>query len=133
MVVTIWFIWFITIFFLFIILCNFMISYISQTYENVLENQLEDTYETRCQLNYEFYSVYKFLTDTIFKGKGDFIFNCFLLTADFECIELDSGEHTGLTRKIRSNLNNHELSIQKQIEIQNKKTDEIAEEQAKLK
>lgn len=138
MVGVIWFIWFATCFFLFIILCNFMISYISQTYEDVLEMQTEDTYERRCELNYEFYSVFKFFKETLIYWKGaegkrkekeDYIFNCFLLTANFDKIDVDSGstEHTGFTKKIKTNLDEHKLIMKNQIKVLKKEIDEFVE------
>ena len=88
MQVVIWLSWFVTVFLLFIVLCNFMISYISQTYEDVLEMQTEDTYETRCRLNYEFYVMLKFYWQkVVYKDPAEYNFNCFLLTADFDRID----------------------------------------------
>ena len=88
MEIAVWLAWFFTVFLLFIVLCNFMISYISQSYEDVLEMQTEDTYETRCRLNYEFYMMLKFYYENIiFKDKAEYNFNCFLLTADFDKID----------------------------------------------
>ena len=69
-----------------------MISYISQTYEDVLEMQTEDTYETRCHLNNEYYIMLKFWYTVILrKNPDDYNFNCFLITADFNQIEYDAG------------------------------------------
>ena len=79
--------------------------------------QTEDTYETRCKLNYEFYSIYKFYKENIRKGSEDYIFNCFLLTATFDGIDRDGGneEHTGFTKKIKSNLDDHKLIMKNQV------------------
>lgn len=40
MILLIWVFWIIIVIFLFIILCNFLIAYISQSYEDVLENKI---------------------------------------------------------------------------------------------
>lgn len=112
MEVVIWLSWFVTVFLLFIVLCNFMISYISQTYEDVLEMQTEDTYETRCRLNYEFYVMLKFYWQkVVYKDPSEYNFNCFLLTADFDRIDQDpnAAEHTGFTKKIKGSLDEHKL------------------------
>lgn len=100
MEVLIWIAWIVTVFLLFIILCNFMISYISQTYEDVLELKTEDTYQTRCELNYEFYIMLKWWFE---HTNSEYNFNCFLVTADFDKIDIDPGsqEHTGFTKKIK--------------------------------
>lgn len=89
----IWMSWVTTVVVLFIILCNFMISYISQTYEDVLEHQTEDTYSERCGLNSEYYTMLKFIRKYIMRTsqaeEAAYNFNCFLVTADFNNIDKD--------------------------------------------
>lgn len=40
MIVTVWVFWVVIVIFLFIILINFMVAYITQSYEDVLENKI---------------------------------------------------------------------------------------------
>ena len=51
MITIIWVFWFIHIFVILIILLNFLIAIISQSYEMVMANQVMSTYLHRCQLN----------------------------------------------------------------------------------
>ena len=44
MTISIWFVWIAFILFLFIVLCNFLIAYISQSYEDVLEDRVPNIY-----------------------------------------------------------------------------------------
>jgi len=53
--VVIWLMWIFMVTFLFIVLCNFLIAYISQSYEDVLEKRIPDIYSQRCILNEEYY------------------------------------------------------------------------------
>ena len=68
MVILIWILWGCVVIFLFIILCNFMISYIGQSYEEVLEHQVEFKFLQMSSLNKEFYTLYNFLR-RLFRGK----------------------------------------------------------------
>ena len=114
----IWLSWILTVVVLFIILCNFLISYISQCYEDVLEQQIMDTYSTRCDLNNEYYIMQRFIRKYVFRRSEEYYnFNCFLLTADFNLIDYDpdSQENTGLTKKIKQNLEDHKILVKNQI------------------
>jgi hypothetical protein len=51
----IWLTWVYNIIILFIVLCNFLIAYISQSYEEVLEMQTESEYRQMCELNEDHY------------------------------------------------------------------------------
>lgn len=82
MVALVWVVWIATVIFLFIILCNFMISYIGQSYEEVLEHQTENKFTQRCELNMEFYTLYDFLNSIFRREKKDI--KIFLLTANYE-------------------------------------------------
>lgn len=126
MEVLIWIAWFSTVFVLFIILCNFMISYISQTYEDVLELKTENTYQTRCDLNYEYYIMLKWWYDVTGRETN---FNCFLVTADFDRIDIDPGsqEHTGFTKKIKQNLDEHKNLIKTNMKSQKKEIEDLVQ------
>ena len=104
MVGLVWFCWFMMVVFLFIILCNFMISYIGQSYEEVLEHQIENKYSQRCELNTEFYTLYDFLRG-FFKGDKKEM-AIFLLTGDFEgYLDIHSQEqengYSGVVKKLK--------------------------------
>ena len=53
------------------------------------------------------------------KNPDEYNFNCFLITADFNCIDYDSGsqEHTGFTKKIKASLDDHKLEIKNQMNL----------------
>jgi hypothetical protein len=48
-----WFIFLFNEFFMLIVLLNFLIAIISQSYDEVMASQLIDKYEARCDLNIE--------------------------------------------------------------------------------
>ena len=50
-----WMTWVYNIIILFIVLCNFLIAYISQSYEEVLEMQTESQFRQMCELNEDHY------------------------------------------------------------------------------
>ena len=84
MIFLIWVFWVVIVIFLFIILCNFLIAYISQSYEDVLENKIQNIYQQRCALNDEYYLFRSFLDKlSCFKRYRLDRFNCFILSADF--------------------------------------------------
>ena len=51
----IWFTWFLNVIVFFLVLCNFLISYICSSYEEILENSEETLYMQRCELNASYY------------------------------------------------------------------------------
>jgi len=53
--------------FLFMILFNFLVGYISQSYEDVLLNKVRNKYNQRCTLNDEYYLFRHFLSLTVAK------------------------------------------------------------------
>jgi len=61
MIFRIWVFFVVIVIFLFIILCNFMVAYVSQSYEDVLENKTRNIYDQRCTLNDEYYLFRHFL------------------------------------------------------------------------
>ena len=85
-------VWVLAIVIMFIILCNFMISYISQSYEDVLEMRTEDIFNDRCQFNQEYQVALKVFTKFIglIKSTATLNFNCFLLTSDFKIMTDDN-------------------------------------------
>ena len=77
-----------------------------------------DTYSTRCDLNNEYYIMLRFIGKYILRRSEEYYnFNCFLLTADFNLIDYDpdSQENTGLTKKIKQNLEDHKILVKNQI------------------
>tara|TARA_B110000285_G_C14935981_1_gene519600 strand:- start:444 stop:770 length:327 start_codon:yes stop_codon:yes gene_type:complete len=108
MIVAVWIFFVIVVIFLFIILANFLIAYISQSYEDVLENKVRNIYTQRCTLNDEYYLFRRWISLKFSNRKGfeDYkleIFNIFLLTADFNTDSNDkSGDHgnIGVIKKV---------------------------------
>jgi len=61
MIAFVWAFWIVIVIFLFIILINFMVAYITQSYEDVLEKRIKAIYHQRCDLNTEYYLFRRFL------------------------------------------------------------------------
>ena len=99
--VVIWLLWIFLVTFLFIVLCNFLIAYISQSYEDVLEKRIPDIYSQRCILNEEYYLFRRWFWTT-FKKSNIKAFDCFLLTFDTNDNlgddEMDA--HLGVIKKV---------------------------------
>jgi hypothetical protein len=99
--VVIWLLWIFLVTFLFIVLCNFLIAYISQSYEDVLEKRIPDIYSQRCILNEEYYLFRRWFWTT-FNGTKIKSFDCFLLTFDTNDNlgddEMDA--HLGVIKKV---------------------------------
>lgn len=56
----------------------------------------------------------KFIGKYILRRSSEYYnFNCFLITADFKTIDQDpdSPENTGLTKKIKQNLEDHKILV----------------------
>lgn len=116
--------------FLFMILFNFLVGYISQSYEDVLLNKVRNKYNQRCTLNDEYYLFRHFLSLTVAKvnnwtqnwlcmtafNESKYTlkkFNCFLLSADFRKYE-DQRENminNSVIARIRNILIDHEMEI----------------------
>lgn len=85
MILIVWAFFVVIVIFLFIILGNFLIAYISQSYEDVLENKIRNKYAQRCILNDEYYLFRSFMSELFPKSERWKMepFNCLILTADF--------------------------------------------------
>lgn len=70
MVYVIWLFWFGTIIFLPIVQLNFLIAFISEAFEDVLDTSMEILYVQRCKLNLEYYIIRRFASNL----KGCFCF-----------------------------------------------------------
>jgi hypothetical protein len=114
--ICIWGLWIFMVTFLFIILCNFLIAYISQSYEDVLEKRIPDIYKQRCILNEEFY-LYRRFWWSIFNKDNLRPFDCFLLTFDttnnLGDSEIDA--HLGVIKKVQETLKEHKSEIREAI------------------
>jgi len=114
--VVIWASWIFLVTFLFIVLCNFLIAYISQSYEDVLEKRIPDIYSQRCVLNEEYYLARRWFWNT-FKKSNIKSFDCFLLTFDtndnFGDDEADA--HLGVIKKVQETLKEHKSEIREAI------------------
>ena len=114
--VVIWAFWIFLVTFLFIVLCNFLIAYISQSYEDVLEKRIPDIYSQRCVLNEEYYLARRWFWNT-FKKTNIKSFDCFLLTFDtndnFGDDEADA--HLGVIKKVQETLKEHKSEIREAI------------------
>lgn len=93
MIFLVWAFWVVIVIFLFIILINFMVAYISQSYEDVLEKKIKNIYNQRCELNSEYYLFRRFLHNVSDRYKMH-EWNTFLLSADFN-INLGASEQSG--------------------------------------
>lgn len=102
--------------FLFIVLCNFLIAYISQSYEDVLEKRIPDIYKQRCILNEEYYLLRKWVLSH-FKSNKIKPFDCFLLTFDTSDSlgDDDSDAHLGVIKKVQETLKEHKSEIREAI------------------
>lgn len=65
-----WAIWFLNIFINNIMMLNFLIAIVSQSYEEVMTNQVSTIYLQRCDMNMR-YSILKRAFPRIFKGTKD--------------------------------------------------------------
>ena len=99
--IVIWFMWIFLVTFLFIVLCNFLIAYISQSYEDVLEKRIPDIYKQRCVLNEEYYLFRRWFWKR-FNSKKINGFDCFLLTFDTNdnLGDDDMDAHLGVIKKV---------------------------------
>tara|TARA_B110000285_G_scaffold233260_1_gene306488 strand:+ start:5125 stop:5754 length:630 start_codon:yes stop_codon:yes gene_type:complete len=126
---SIWILWIFLVTFLFIILCNFLIAYISQSYEDVLEKRIPDIYKQRCILNEEYYLYRRFFFKTFNK---DLIksFDCFLLTFDTSNNlgdeEIDA--HLGVIKKVQETLKEHKSEIREAINQNGAQMNRVQEE-----
>ena len=113
MIIIIWVTWISFILFLFIVLCNFLIAYISQSYEDVLEDRIQNVYTQRCTLNEEFYLVRQWWYQTFFPDRIK-NFDCFLLSFDTTNTlggSSDSKEHLGVIKKVQDTLRDHKTEV----------------------
>jgi hypothetical protein len=55
MIYIVWFIWLFNIILMVIILLNFLIAVISQTYERVVSQQVRFSYSNKAEMNLEYY------------------------------------------------------------------------------
>jgi hypothetical protein len=92
MIVCVWGFWIIIVIFLFIILINFMVAYITQSYEDVLEKKIKNIYHQRCDLNCEYYLFRRFIHNISASYKMP-NWNTFILSADFS-INLGKSEES---------------------------------------
>jgi membrane-anchored glycerophosphoryl diester phosphodiesterase (GDPDase) len=81
----IWCVWFFTQYMILIIMLNFLIAVISDTYSRETERLTMHTYQFRNQLNLEFLTI----RDTFFKPKD---FHCVLYITDKETYRADNME-----------------------------------------
>ena len=104
--------------FLFIVLCNFLIAYISQSYEDVLDKRIPDIYKQRCVLNEEYYLFRKWLWKK-FHDKKIRSFDCFLLTFDTNdnLGDGDDDAHLGVIKKVQDTLKEHQSEIREAINL----------------
>lgn len=91
-------------FFIFIVLLNFLIAIISQSYEEVMSEEEINRYRSRCELNVEvsilldkFYSL-KYGSDNFMKDRL-----CFYLMADPQLND-DENEFQGFVRTIKNSI-----------------------------
>ena len=114
MILFVWVFFVVIVIFLFIILGNFLIAYISQSYEDVLENKTRNMYSQRCTLNDEYYLFRHYMSTWSNSERWKMQeFNCFLLTADFNKSNDKSGDHgnIGVIKKVQSILIEHKQEI----------------------
>lgn len=100
MIYTIWIIWFLNLFINMVIMLNFMIAIISQSFETVITNRLMYQYEYKSDLNLErlqFYNVFENLN--FGKYLEDFDLMCIVSRQEEDLMKKD--EITGLTFKIK--------------------------------
>ena len=94
MVYLIWLIWFLNLFMNMVIMLNFMIAIISQSFETVITNRLTYEYEYKSALNLErlqFHSIFSKLKK----------FNLLCTVSRYQEDLMKKDEITGLTFKIR--------------------------------
>lgn len=115
MIFSVWVFFVVVVIFLFIILCNFLIAYISQSYEDVLENKTKNIYSQRCTLNDEYYLFRHFLSSKFPDSKYFKLeqFNSFLLTADFNTNQDNQEDcgNLGVIKKVQNILISHKEEI----------------------
>ena len=103
MITVIYIVWLSNQFFILIIMLNFLISVISQTYESVMAQQEVYKYKLRSNLNYEHYKVKQF---SIFDTEGSLGIDCLNISSD-ELVEDDGGhEWKGFVNSIKSVIKN---------------------------
>jgi hypothetical protein len=114
----IWIMWIFLVTFLFIVLCNFLIAYISQSYEDVLEKRIPDIYKQRCVLNEEYYLFRKWFWKK-FRSNKIKSFDCFLLTFDTNdnLGDDDADAHLGVIKKVQETLKDHKSEIREAINL----------------
>ena len=115
--------------FLFIVLCNFLIAYISQSYEDVLEKRIPDIYTQRCKLNEEWYlirrSFYRCFNTKFIKP-----FDSFLITFDTSDTlgDDDMDAHLGVIKKVQETLKEHKHEIREAINQNGAQMNRVQEE-----
>ena len=125
----IWLFWLALVVFLFIVLCNFLIAYISQSYEDVLENKIPNIYRQRCILNEEYYLFRRWLLAT-FKPQLIKPFDCFLLTFDTDdkLDDEDQDANLGVIKKVQETLKEHKIEVRDAINKNAIEMDRVQEE-----
>lgn len=107
MVCFIWILWFANQFLNLIILLNFLIAIISQSYDNVMSKSLEYKYNQRCQMNRECRLILKSL------GMDDH-FQCMILSAN--CSQDGDGEQwQGFVQTIKISMRQEISKLKKAI------------------
>jgi len=89
-----WILWFVQLFVMQIILLNFLIAVISQTYEDVVSSQLNYTYKDKAEMNEECQLI---LSTLWYKGEVKMI----VFTYDKNIFTSESGEWGGIVDSIK--------------------------------
>ena len=102
-----------------------MISYISQSYEDVLEMKTEDTFRDMCHFNQEYQVFLKFI-NYLRRKSNQLKFNCFLLSSDFHTMkdEGDNHEHSGFAKKLKTSVDEQSKMFASQIKVLKEETQE---------
>jgi hypothetical protein len=135
MVLLIWIFWVTTVIFLFIVLCNFLIAYISQSYEEVLEHKIQNIYKQRCTLNNEYY-LFQYFLSKCFKSFELPRFNIFMLTADFNYnLGKSDDDHgnIGVIKKVQNTLNVHKHEITNEVSKNRAEMERVKDEMKKYR
>ena len=113
MIVFVWMTWVFFILFFFIVLINFLIAYISQSYEDVLEDRIVNAYSQRCTLNEEFYLVRNWFYQTFYPERLT-QFDIFLLSFDTNNTLGGGGQdmHLGVIKKVQDTLRDYRIEVQ---------------------
>ena len=106
MIYILWLIWYITTILMCIVLLNFLIAYISQSFERVVDTQTSETYLQRCNLNRDCY----LLSKLVF---GDTLTDGFFITASFQISrnEDEEKESLGVIKQVRTMIHSVKYEI----------------------